>query len=117
MACDQENSNPNSSPGHHLLLSLPLHPGLNSSHSPSLLTDSASHLQVAGVLPYQDFLTADPADIETLIANLPASTDGGSTACNLLAASPHIPPAMLRRTWSLEDFTLLKHLHHGCVVL
>lgn len=33
--------------------------------------------------------------------------------CNLVAVSTHVPSAMKRTRWSLEDYTLIKHLHQG----
>lgn len=36
-----------------------------------------------------------------------------SLQCNLLACSPLMPSGMGRKLWSLNDFELLRHLHHG----
>jgi len=68
---------------------------------------------VEGLLPYQKFQAAEPSDLVALAQEL-ASTSGDACGhCNLLAAAPHMPAAMVRQHWSLEDYTLTRHLQHG----
>lgn len=61
------------------------------------------------LLPLDEFSALDTGEVEELLA----AVEGANKPCNLLAVSHHMPPAMVRKHWSLEDYALVKHMVGG----
>jgi len=66
--------------------------------------------QEVTLLSLDEFSALTTTDVEEALAAV-----ANGEQCNLLASSPHMPPAMSRKLWSLNDFELVRHMHHGYV--